>query len=413
MTVNKAQSVWRIFFCFAFGYFLSYALRSVNAAIAPGLVTDLSLNAEQLGKLSSAYLLAFALLQFPLGVWLDRWGARRTESALLLVAATGCLVFALAEDYRWLWVGRALIGAGVSGCLMAAYKGFREWFEPHRQSRLAAWMLVAGTCGVLTTTVPVQWLVQNYGWRPVFVLAAGLLLLSSGFLFFGLPRTQNAPQANAGDKLSAWDVLREPYFWRMGLLSTVFVGGFIAMQSLWVGPWMTTVLGNTPSAAAQKLFVFNFALMLAYLSLSFWLPKLEAKKIDIAHIAIGSNLIGLSALALIAYFVTPMWWWVWLVFAASTAINTLIQSTVQMHFPAALSGRANTLFNLLIFAGAFALQWGFGFTIELFKQTGRSVVASYQATMWCYICLGVATIIVFVFWRPSFPTAPAAQSLPK
>jgi MFS family permease len=404
LSVEKAYTVWRIFICFAFGYFLSYALRSVNAAIAPGLVTDLSLNAEQLGKLSSAYLLAFALLQFPLGVWLDRWGARRTESALLLVAAAGCFVFAMAKDYWWLWLGRALIGAGVSGCLMAAYKGFREWFEPQMQSRLAAWMLVAGTCGVLTTTVPVQWLVQNSGWRPVFVLAACLLILSSTLIFFGLPRSQKASQVNTHNEHSAWDVLREPYFWRMGLLSTVFVGGFIAMQSLWVGPWMTTVLGNTPAAAAQKLFVFNFALMLAYLSLSFWLPKLEAKKIDIAHVAIGSNLVGLTALALIAYFVSPMSWWVWLVFAASTAINTLIQSTVQMHFPAALSGRANTLFNLLIFAGAFVLQWGFGFTIEQFKQAGNSVIASYQATMWCYILLGVVTIIIFVLWRPKPPT---------
>jgi predicted MFS family arabinose efflux permease len=394
-----------IFSCFAFAYFLSYALRSVNAAIAPNLVTDLSLNAEQLGKLSSAYLFAFALLQVPLGIWLDRFGARRTESALLILAALGCVVFATAQSYVWLWVGRALIGAGVCGCLMAAFKGFRDWFDPSLQSRLAAYMLVAGTCGVLTTTVPVQWLVAQSGWRPVFFLAAGLLLLSSAALFFGLPKTQDNPAAKSTNhrQFGSLDILREPYFWRMGLLCMVFVGGFVAMQSLWVGPWMTTVLGFDAKTTANRLFVFNFALMLSYLLLGALAPKVEAKGLELSQLSIGFNLAGLIALMLIASYVEPSAWWLWLALAASTSINTVLQPKVAMYYPASLAGRANAWFNFLIFIGSFALQWGFGLAIELFKQTGRNTVASYQATLWCYIGLAALTLLLFVFWRPAPP----------
>ena len=71
----------RIVLVFAVGYFLSYAMRSVNAALAPLLVSDLSLSASELGWLSSAYILSFAAMQIPVGIWLDRYGARRTESA--------------------------------------------------------------------------------------------------------------------------------------------------------------------------------------------------------------------------------------------------------------------------------------------------------------------------------------------
>jgi predicted MFS family arabinose efflux permease len=398
-----------IFACFAFAYFLSYALRSVNAAIAPSLVSDLSLNAEQLGKLTSAYLLAFALLQVPLGVWLDRFGARRTESALLIVAAVGCVVFATAQSYVWLWVGRALIGAGVCGCLMAAFKGFRDWFDPALQSRLAAYMLVAGTCGVLTTTVPVQWLVEKAGWRPVFFLAAGLLLISSAALFFCLPKAHNThdvttTQLAANDRqLSSKDILREPYFWRMGILCMVFVGGFVAMQSLWVGPWMTTVLGFDSKTTANHLFVFNFALMLSYLFLGTLAPRIEAKGFELSQLSVGFNSVGLIVLMLIASYAEPAAWWLWLALAASTSINTILQPRVAMFYPAALGGRANAWFNLLIFIGAFALQWGFGFAVEMFKRAGKTTTASYQASLWCYIGLAAVTLAIFVVWRPAPP----------
>jgi predicted MFS family arabinose efflux permease len=393
----------RIFLCFAYAYFLSYALRSVNAAIAPGLVQDLSLNAEQLGKLTSAYLLAFASLQIPLGLWLDRYGARKTESALLIVAAIGALVFSMAQSYWGLWIGRALIGAGVCACLMAAFKGFREWFEPHMQSRLAAWMLVAGTSGVLTTTVPVQWLVAQIGWRPVFIIFAVLLLLSSLALWFGLPKTVNQASPQGEQSLGYRDVIREPYFWRMSLLGIVFVGGFVALQSLWIGPWMTAVLGMTPQGAAEKLFLFNVVLMLAYLGLGSLLPKMEAKGASIASLAIGFNTIGLVALALIAVFVNPTSWLIWLVVAITTTVNTLVQPHVSMYFPKSLAGRANAFFNLLIFAGAFLLQWGFGALVEVFKSGGTAQVQAYQNSLLVYVGLGVVTLVVFIVWRPKPP----------
>ena len=50
-----------IFLPFACGYFLSYLYRSTNAVLAPYLSNDLSLNAEQLGLITSAYFLTFGL----------------------------------------------------------------------------------------------------------------------------------------------------------------------------------------------------------------------------------------------------------------------------------------------------------------------------------------------------------------
>ena len=423
MAISSTLAV-RVFSVFAFAYFLSYALRSVNAAIAPGLVSDLGLSASQLGSLSSAYLLSFALMQLPLGSWLDRYGPRRTEASLLLIAALGCFVFAMSQSYVGTWIGRALIGVGVSGCLMAAYKGFREYFAQGAQSRLAAWMLMAGTAGALTTTIPVQRLVAILGWRPVFLVAGALLLISALAIFTGLPKERQSENERALSKdlptkskssqaalastkldqaLTLADVIREPYFWRMALLGVVFTGGFIALQSLWLGPWLTNVLAFTPARAANSLFAFNLVLFLAYLLMGWLMPRVEKRGVTVPVIAVALNAVGIITLLAASFLTDPRYWWIWLALPATTTINTLTQTYINGYFPIALAGRANSLFNLLIFAGAFCWQSGLGILIDYFKTMGATTVRAYQQSMWIYIAIAVITWIVFVAWRPARP----------
>ena len=77
--VLPAPLAIRVFAAFASGYFMSYALRSVNAVIAPDLIAEFGLTNAQLGSLSSVYFFAFAAMQMPLGIWLDRFGSRRVD----------------------------------------------------------------------------------------------------------------------------------------------------------------------------------------------------------------------------------------------------------------------------------------------------------------------------------------------
>ena len=107
-------TVIRVFVPFALGYLLSYLLRVVNVVIAPSLIEDLGLSASDLGLLTSANLFAFAAFQIPLGVLLDRYGPRKTESVLLIIAAIGTAMFAMAGSLAMLTLGRALIRLGTS-----------------------------------------------------------------------------------------------------------------------------------------------------------------------------------------------------------------------------------------------------------------------------------------------------------
>ena len=124
----------RVLTPFALGYFLTYLLRAVNAVVAPDLVAEVGLGAAELGLLTAAYLGAFALVQLPLGVLLDRYGPRRVQAASLGVATLGCLLFAAGRDALTLTTARALIGLGFAGGLMSGFKAVVIWVPGRRRA---------------------------------------------------------------------------------------------------------------------------------------------------------------------------------------------------------------------------------------------------------------------------------------
>lgn len=397
----QARLAMLVFACFAGGYFMSFALRAINAVIAPELTREFGLSNAELGSLSSAYFLAFALLQLPLGLWLDRFGARRVDASLLVIAATGCAVFAAATDFTTLWIGRALIGAGVAGALMSALKGYRFWYAPRRQSQLTAWMLVAGTAGALSVTVPVQRLLPLIGWRGVFWTAAVLLLLASAAIATLVPRDEECASATASandaTKIAGYaEVFRNAYFWRFAVASVLAHSTFIALQSLWAGPWFVQVLGMDPEASARALFAFNLTLMTGFFALGWAMPRMERRGWSyVAISAVGlTTFIGLQlAIALVR---GPWAWTLWLVLAFASTFFTVMQTHVSLSFRAALTGRAYTAYNLVTFGAIFVNQWLFGVVIDLFRNAGRDTGDAFRATLVVWLTVQVAALAVLV-----------------
>jgi MFS family permease len=403
----------RVVLIFAAAYVLSYAFRAINAVIAPALMEDLQLSNADLGLLTSAYFLGFASMQLPLGSWLDKYGARRTESALLLFAAAGAAIFAMSSTLTGLWIGRAMIGVGVSSCLMAPLKAYRVWYPAERQSQLGSWMLVFGTCGALTTTMPVAAILPIISWRVVFWIMSGLILLATALLFFRLKpieteinarqlasQRDNATSDTASLATGYRAIFASPYFRRMALLGAIHQGGFMAMQTLWAGPWMVRVLGLSLDQTSQVLFLFNFTLLLSYLVLSWWAPRYVSFNDKPGIPVLQAVSIGLAGAvivqALMVFYVTSWSWILWVPFAILVTVTTLAQMHVSLAFPPQQAGRANSAFNLTLFIGAFSIQWGIGLLIDLFMLQGWSQSDAMRLSWGLYVLLQFAVLIIFV-----------------
>ncbi len=408
-TLNSRTAVI-VFLSFVFGYFLSYALRSVNATIAPILAQDLGLSAAELGWLSSAYFLSFAGMQWLVGSWLDKYGARRTESALLATAAAGALIVAVSASLWGLSIGRILIGAGVSACLMAPYAYFRRCFAPDRQAQLAMWMLIGGTSGALASTQPTLLLAEAIGWRHVFLITAGLLALAAFAVFKNVPdidisqiKSQNDADKKGAlnatlspPKMNLLAVLSHPNMLRVIPTTLTMSGGFIALQSLWVGPWMTDVLGMTTNETGMKLFYFNLALIFAYVIMSVVSPKLIRSGYNLSiQSKIGFFWVLASMIGILAWRDQHAWW-LWVVMAGGVPAIILMQTQTGMLFPRAVAGRVLTTFNLIMFVGAFVMQWGIGLAVDLFMFYGQSRDQSLWLSLLVLLCLQVISVIWFL-----------------
>src|SRR5690606_17715169 len=281
-----------------------------NATLAPYLSNDLGLTPADLGWLSAAYFVSFAALQYPLGVWLDRYGERRVEAILLLIAAVGSVLIATGNSLTALSWGRILVGAGVSACLMAPFTYFRRNFPPHKQAQLGLWLLVAGTSGAVTSTWPAAAMAGALGWRAVFALIAALLLVVATAVFFVVPpRPAPAPGATPGEparaRVQQESVFKHPAVTRLIPLLLIGHGGMIAIQTLWIGHWMTQILDMSSSRMASNMFGFMLVLMASYLAMSFVTLRLQRRGVPLQRIAYVGHLASVATLFAIALLPVP------------------------------------------------------------------------------------------------------------
>jgi len=390
-----------VFFAFAFAYFFSALIRAITATLSPQLTQEFSLHARDLGLLAGGYFLGFAAMQLPLGRWLDRQGPKTVILGFLAVAAMGCLAFSLATSFSGLLLARVLCGVGLAACLMAPLTGFRRWLDPASQLRANSWMLMTGSMGMVASTLPVQWLLPSYGWRPLFWGLAALLLMSMALIAWQVPRWQKtAPSPAAGAASGSYaEVWRHVYFRRLTPLGFFNYGGMVAIQTLWAVPWMTRVAGYTPVQAATSLFWINVAMLTTFWSWGLLIPRLTRRGVHTNQLIAWGTPLSLLLLAIIVVAGEAgagQAGVLWALFCVSSTFLSLAQPAVGMAFPAELAGRALSAYNLVIFAGVFVVQWGIGLLIDAFVAVGWAQAQAFQGALAVFLFLNLLSYLYFL-----------------
>ena len=389
-----------IFLPFACGYFLSYLYRSTNAVLAPYLSNDLSLNAEQLGLITSAYFLTFALFQLPLGVLLDKYGARKVQSILFLVAATGAILFSLGNDVWSLVIARGLIGLGVSGALMGAFQAFAIWFPKERLPLLVGLFMSAGGMGAIVASTPLEMALQITDWRGIYFFL-GIITILIGLLIFFIVPEKKEPATNE-KPLPILKVLKIIYtsyaFWRIGPLSGIAGGTGLAILGLWAGPWLSDIGKFSKTEIANILFISTIMMTIGTASLGIVTDYLRKFNISPIGVMGGALFVFMIPLTIITFGLMPKAIWPWVVLSITSLAATLAYAGLSQHFPTSYAARASTAINLICFLVAFIAQYAIGFVMQIIepgKQYGYSIKA-YQAGFGLFLGLVIICYIIFV-----------------
>jgi MFS family permease len=389
----------QVFLAFALAYFLSALVRAITATLSPLLRVEFALSSGDLGLLAGGYFLGFALTQIPLGRWLDTHGPRTVSLCFLSVAVLGCAAFAVAPNFVGLLAARILCGVGVSACLMAPLTAYRRWFNPEAQLRANSWMLMTGSLGMVAATLPVQWLLPVLGWRSMFGGLAALIALSIVVLAWRLPVWPAKPvgpgtaTVQDGGYRSIW---QHAYFRRHVWSGFFSYGGLVAIQTLWAVPWLIQVSGYTPVQAATGLFWINICMLATFWTWGMLNPYLARRGLHADWLIARGIPLSLILLAIICIAGSATQWWAWALFCMCCSFMSLAQPAIGMAFPQALAGRALSAYNLVIFSGIFAVQWGIGLLIDGFKSMGLGTVDAFRAAFAVFFVCALAAYLRFV-----------------
>jgi predicted MFS family arabinose efflux permease len=343
----------------------------VNAVLGPTLAREFHLSATELGFLTGVYFFSFGLFQVPLGMLLDRFGPRRVNGTLLVLAAAGGVAFAYGQSFGALVLARALIGLGVSACLMGTIQAFVLWFPPERTGTMIALAYSVGGLGAISASSPLDAALRHFDWREIFIgLAAATLALSALFaLWVPEHARKGTPTPLAEQTRGLRDILRDGAFWRVAIAIGTNQCAVVSLFTLWMTAWLRDVAGYDRSAAASGLAWAAVALIAGY----FFFGRLGDARTRHGRSPLPLFVAGIAAsvlmLALLALGVTTGAVLIWSAFMFFGTGATLAHSMATRRFPREMAGRVNTALNTFTFMGIFLGQWATGAVLNRFPPS--------------------------------------------
>lgn len=239
-------------------FFYGFFQRIAPSVMIDSLMRDFAASGAVLGNLSAVYFYAYATLQIPVGLMLDRWGARRMLTGSALLCAAGSLAFGLADTLALAYLGRFMIGAGAAFAFVGSLTLASAWFPANRFAQFAGMTMMAGMVGGFAAQAPLAAAVELTGWRAVLIAAAVLgAALTAAIWTVVRDAPPDAPVRPHGERQSLGQLLRgllevlaKRQNWMIALCGAAMSAPMLSFAGLWGVAWLVQAHGlSRPEAA--------------------------------------------------------------------------------------------------------------------------------------------------------------------
>lgn len=365
---------------------LNIFLRNSMGVLAPELSRDLVLPPEALGAVSSAFFIAYAAMQVPTGVLLDRFGARRTLPLLLVVTVAGVVLFALAERHGELILSRLMMGFGCAGCFAGAFFLIARWFPGDRFASYGSTLNSFAMLGTFLAATPLALAAATFGWRGTFAgIAVGvavLLILAALLVRDAPPSRPAAPRRgeSAAEILAGLRrILRTPGIKRLACVGFGLSAGS-TISGLWGGPYLNDVHGLSDIGRGNVLLTMAVAGCLSH----FCYGQLARRLNTLKWLILGGTAVVICMLTLLALLPHPGLGTVTTLFVLiglACGFPTLISAHARALVPEHLIGRGMTMVNMAVMTTIALMQFAVGAVVGTFAPTEAGVApeTAYRA----------------------------------
>ena len=400
----KSSRRWLILIIAGTLFTLSQFYRSSVAVISPNLIQDLNLDAWELSTVSASFFYAFALMQIPVGIFLDSIGPRITMTFLTLIAVAGAFLFSMGESYYTLTISRMLLGIGMACNFMGTLKLITIWFDPKYFATLSALVVSVSTAGNIAAATPLVIMVQFMGWRNSF-MTMGVVTLFIAILFFflvkdrsenkSIKQQQNTPHPRIGDTFKKAKILfSQRDFWIISFSTFCRYGVFASVQALWAGPYLMNAMGFSQVTAGNIILLMSIGIIFGsplsgYLSDNIFnsrkrliIPGIWGMAIILCILIFLPDGIGKVTLSVLFF-----------LFGLCSSSGQIMYAHIKEQVPHENAGMAMTAINFFTMAGVAVFLQGMGSVMKfLYPEASLGIPAFRTAFLISSICLAIMGI---------------------
>ena len=378
------------------GFALSQAFRTITAIMATGLQAEFGLSAQALGVFAGTFAFAFGTMQLFMGIAIDFWGIRRTLLVAFPMAIAGAALSAVATGYSMLLLGQVLIGVGCAPAFLVCTVFIARYFAPSRFAAVSGAAMGVGGLGMLFTGTPLAWLVEQSSWRRGFGVLAGLAALAWALIFWKVrePQAAHADTATHATPESLGQTVRGfgalfllPHTVGILLLALMTYASMLSLRGLWLGPLLIDRHGYTLVASGHVATAMSLV--------SLFSPAFFGR-MDPGPGTRRRWLTGFTVLMAALFAAMGVWQLAWLDVAGPLAVGVLSgymvlqYADVRSSYPAAMTGRAMSVFTMALFLGVALMQWITGVAASTAKAQGAEPYAAVMFTIAGMLALGAA-----------------------
>lgn len=381
-----------IFTVALFAYIVAVTQRSSLGVAGVDAADRFMATATELSALGVMQVAVYAIMQIPVGMLLDRFGARRLIMVGAVLMAIGQCIVALAPSIEVAVIGRVLVGAGDATTFVSGLRILAAWFPPRRVPIMQQWYGNLGQIGQFLSAVPFSTLLHLGGWTTAFFTTASLSVI---VVIAAIVWLRDTPYRGfAGEPLSirgAFDKLGQAFarpgtrlgFWAH--FATQFPGTVFGL--LWGFPIMVQGLGYSTELAA----VLVIAPVIAGMAIGPFIGLATAK-----WPMRRSNLVIFIVLVQAAFWIACIIWpdrppmWLFLLTLVITGVGGT-GSTIGFDFartfnPASSYGSASGIVNVGGFTASSVTFLLIGLGIDFAGRAGDGTTpwSSFQFALWAF-----------------------------
>lgn len=260
MATSSSFLKWALWIAAALYYFYEFLLRVSPSVMVPELMQSFNITASHVGILSAFYLYAYAPMQLPVGVLMDRYGVKKVLSMACIACGLGALVFALAQHLYVASLGRLLIGASSAFAFIAMVYVTSHWFPVKKRAFLIGVANSVAMLGASAGTGPLAMIIHNIGWREgvtlfgIFGIALGIIVY---FIFKLDRRDASVEKETAHTKSHILENLKQitthKATWINALAALCFYMTTTAFAGLWGPSFLQSTHGVTKEVAGYAM----------------------------------------------------------------------------------------------------------------------------------------------------------------